>query len=117
MARQSGIVSTEAATGTRALPSALARLSCDPRTRGCAARKQQEGNHQGDRLCLKRAIAPGVFQLITHPKPAGHHRCLRSQRHEQGVTSAKQHPILRQLRQISLAENGHLRDAAFHTAG
>ncbi len=96
---------------------ALARLSCDQRTRDYAARKQHEGKGTKEILrCLKRAIAREVFQLITHPVPAVDHRNLRPLRQEQGIIQAQAAAALGvSPAQISLAENGHIQDAAFLT--
>jgi transposase len=96
---------------------ALARLSCDQRTRDYAARKQHEGKGTKEILrCLKRAIAREVFQLITHPVPAVDHRSLRPLRQKNGLTQAQAAAALGvSPAQISLTENGHVHDAALIT--
>jgi transposase len=96
---------------------ALARLSCDQRTRDYAARKQHEGKGTKEILrCLKRAIAREVFQLITHPVPAVDHRSLRPLRQQRGLLQVQAAAALGvSPAQISLAENGHVHDAAFLT--
>jgi len=94
---------------------AVARITCDERTRDYIAKKRHEGKNTKEILrCLKRAIAREVFTLLTNPPAAADHRSLRPKRQQlgllqvhaavgRGVSTAK----------ISVAERGQVHDAVF----
>jgi transposase len=97
---------------------AVARITCDQRTRDYIARKRSEGKNTKEILrCLKRAIAREVFTLITNPPQAADYRALRPKRQQLGLLQVNAAVGLGvSTAKISLAERGQVHDAVFLTA-
>lgn len=97
---------------------AVARITCDQRTRDYIARKRSEGKSTKEILrCLKRAIAREVFTLITNPPPSADYRTLRPKRQQLGLLQVHAAVGLGvSTAKISLAERGQVHDAVFLTA-
>lgn len=97
---------------------AVARITCDGRTRDYIAKKRQEGKGTKEILrCLKRAIAREVFSLIANPPAAADYRALRPRRQELGLLQVHVAVALGvSTARISLAERGQVHDAAFLVA-
>ncbi|WP_341996767.1 transposase [Microbacterium sp. LWH7-1.2] len=96
---------------------AVARITCDQRTRDYIAKKRNEGKNTKEILrCLKRAIAREVFTPITSPPPAADYRELRPKRQELGLLQVHAAVGLGvSTAKISLAERGQVHDAVFLT--
>jgi transposase len=97
---------------------AVARITCDQRTRDYFAKKRSEGKNTKEILrCLKRAIAREVFAIITNPPSAADYRALRPKRLQLGLLQVNAAVGLGvSTAKISLAERGQVHDAAFLAA-
>lgn len=108
--------------GNRAANSALyhiavVRLSCDPRTRAYAQRRESEGKTRKETIrCLKRAIAREVYHLITNPPQALDITELRRLRQDAGLTLGQAADALGcSIQKLSGLERGRCPDREFIT--
>lgn len=96
---------------------AIVRLSCDPKTRAYAARRQEEGKTKKDVIrCLKRAIAREVYHLIINPPQALDTTELRQLRQDAGLTLGHAADAMGcSIQKLSGIERGHCPDREFIT--